>query len=74
MVIIFFESIIYLKNCIFKFFLGENRGFVGLFFIRRLVIMFGGYVINKDFIEDIENERNEVYFNILISKKNIYGI
>ncbi|XP_065943342.1 uncharacterized protein [Magallana gigas] len=37
----------------------ENRGLVGPFSIRRLVIMSGGHAINKDFTEDIENERNE---------------
>eukprot|EP00105_Crassostrea_gigas_P045427 XP_019929575.1 PREDICTED: uncharacterized protein LOC105344991 [Crassostrea gigas] len=37
----------------------ENRGLVGPFSIRRLVIMSGGHAINKDSTEDIENERNE---------------
>ncbi|XP_052701639.1 uncharacterized protein LOC128178484 [Crassostrea angulata] len=37
----------------------EKRGLVGPFSIRRLVIMSVGHAINKDFTEDIENERNE---------------
>lgn len=72
-VTISFESIIHLKNCTFKSFPGEKRGLVGPFSIRRLVIMSVGHAINKDFTEDIENERNEVYLNILISNKIFTG-